>query len=673
MQNVNRYNWKSTVALLLSILLVLPYCSHTGTAQTLRDLHKQNEAHARRKLAPDLEDSLTEAEERNAAAIRKTEKTLGQMRREKAQKNSLPGTWAQASTKKPERVIVTLNGLTTEIMLKSCLLRLGGWVHQLHPNMGIAAVEVPLEKVRELAAETGIDYVSPDRPIMALGHIEATTGAAQVRNLVKTNSIQDLDGTGIGIAVIDSGVDNTHKLIRPSSGHPGIIAATDFITVDGRTDRYGHGTFVASLAVGSNALKNGAYEGIAPSAGLISLKVLGDDGIGLTSSLIAAMDWCIYNKSRYNIRVINLSIGTPAKDSYLNDPLCLAARRAHAAGLLVVAAAGNEGKDSSGNKLYGGIHSPGIDPSVLTVGAANTLNTDRRSDDRIASYSSRGPTRGFYTDANGVRIYDNLIKPDLVAPGNRIIAASSQNPDGTKDLNNLIYLYPSLAVNPTSKVEDRLMSLSGTSVAAPVVAGAAALLYEINPNFTPNLVKAILMYSAQPLPGYSTLEQGTGLLNIDGAVRIARLVRSNFLTLSNGNSMLTSLLPASQSSVIGYETCYWGQGVITNYCFLYGNNLMTYWQGIYGRYSVLADATKVTNGLITQVPGFTSSGVLQSGGVVFSDGGFLGDDRLIAKGVVFSDGVTQASGVVFADGRIKSDATSAPDILVQAKVVVPGD
>jgi serine protease AprX len=656
-------------------LLLLSSLPLGGVSQTLQEWQQKNETPKRHKLAPDLEETLAQSDDDEP----NREKTLGQLRREKLQaKPSLAGVWSQSvptatPSQKTQRVIVNLSGLATDLTLKSCLLKLGGRVHQVLPNLRVAAVELPLGRVRELAAETQIEYISPDRPIEAFGHLETTTGADQARTLAMMNGVSSLDGTGIGIVVIDSGVDSNHKLIRPTTGHPGIVASADFVAVDALTDRYGHGTFVASVAVGSAALKSGSYEGIAPSANLISLKVLNDEGIGLTSSLIAALDWCIFNRIRYNIRVINLSVGTSAKDSYRNDPLCLAVRRAHAAGILVVAAAGNEGKDRFGNKLYGGIHSPGIDPSVLTVGAANTFNTDRRSDDRVATYSSRGPTRGYYTDANGGKHYDNLIKPDLVAPGNRVISASSRNPDDDDDLNNLVVTYPTLAVNTTSKVEDRTMFLSGTSVAAPVVAGAAALLFELNGNFTPNLVKAILMYSAQPIPGHNTLEQGAGLLNIDGAVRIARLIRSNPTTLMNGNAMLTGSLPSPQSSVIVSENCPWGQSVITNYCYLYGSNLMTQWQGIYARTFLLADATKVVNGSILRVPNLTSSGVLHSGGVALANGGSVNDDRLIAGGVVFADGVTYASGVVFADGRIAADATEFFDIQVRAKVVVPGD
>ena len=120
-----------------------------------------------------------------------------------------------------------------------------------------------------------------------------------------------------------------------------------------------------------------------------------------------------------------MSLGTPAVESYRYDPLCLAVRRLVDAGIVVVAAAGNNGKDSAGNKVYGRIHSPGNEPSAITVGAANTFGTNGRGDDGVTSYSSRGPTRSYWTDAEGVKHYDNLVKPDLIAPGNKIVQAQA--------------------------------------------------------------------------------------------------------------------------------------------------------------------------------------------------------------------------------------------------------
>ena len=120
---------------------------------------------------------------------------------------------------------------------------------------------------------------------------------------------------------------------------------------------------------------------MAPGSSLVSLKVLGADGSGNTSDVIEAIDWAITNRARFNIRVINLSLGRPVLESYLDDPLCQAAQRAVNAGIVVVAAAGNFGKTNDGRAVVGGIIAPGNTPSVLTVGAINTKGTARRSDD----------------------------------------------------------------------------------------------------------------------------------------------------------------------------------------------------------------------------------------------------------------------------------------------------
>src|SRR5205814_1627052 len=146
-------------------------------------------------------------------------------------------------------------------------------------------------------------------------------------------------------------------------------------------------------------------------------------GTGTSAALLNGLNWIYTNRAAQNIKVVNLSLGTPAIDSWHNDPLCRAARKLVDAGIVVVAAAGNNGKNAAGTKIYGAIHSPGNDPSVITVGATNTFGTDARNDDGIATFSSRGPTRSYFTDTGGVKHYDHLIKPDLVAPGNRIISS----------------------------------------------------------------------------------------------------------------------------------------------------------------------------------------------------------------------------------------------------------
>jgi serine protease AprX len=246
--------------------------------------------------------------------------------------------------------------------------------------------------------------------------------------------------------------------------------------------------------------------------------------------VLAALDWLIANKSNYGVRVVNMSLGTPAINSYEDDPICNAVRKLVDAGVVVVAAAGNNGRDANGQKIYGAIDCPGNEPSAITVGASNSFGTDPRNEDSVTTYSSRGPTRSFSVDSYGLVHFDNIIKPDLVAPGNKIIAAEAIG-------NGLLKRYSELETNKYSTTNMKLMYLSGTSMSTPTVAGAAALLLEAHSSLTPNMVKMLLMYTAQPLAGFNTLEQGAGQLNVAGAVTVARIVRTDLLGLLKPTSV----------------------------------------------------------------------------------------------------------------------------------------
>jgi serine protease AprX len=660
---------KKHIAVTLTLILSLPLSglSVSTQTQTLNDVRKNQLTTKPSKLAPDLEEMLAHDDQQALTLSQMRQNRLGIKARKTSSATRLNGVTLPSEdvpAEEKQSFIVQINNTTPEIVFQEKLALLSGRINQRMTREGLLVIEAPRAAIRHIAADNNIAYVSPDRAVAASGHLETTTGIAQSRMLLQGTK---LDGTGVGIAVLDSGTDNKQELLLTTEGtlpHKGVVYQKDFTGLGFNGDPYGHGSHVAALATGSQRARLGHYGGIAPNASVISLRVLDGYGRGTTSGVITALNWCITNRVTYNIRVINLSLGTHAKDSYKTDPLCLAARQAVNAGIVVVAAAGNDGKDSNGNKVYGRIHSPGIDPSVITVGAANTFGTDARSDDKITTYSSRGPTRGYTTDANGVRRYDNLIKPDLVAPGNKLISSCASV--SSTQANYLARTYPELWTRPTDVTPAWVMYQSGTSMATPLVAGAAALLLQANPTLTPNLVKAILMYSAQPIKGANTLEQGAGLLNIDGAIRITLLVKK-ILPTTNGTALLSAALPSTQSSTIAGQTCYWGKGVITNYGFLYGDNLMNLWQGMYGVGIILGDGTSFANGTLTRSSSLTSgtmnlfsgaitsNGIILGDGIVFADGQILGDGTRLAQGIILGDGVVFSDGQILGDGIILGD------------------
>jgi hypothetical protein len=267
----------------------------------------------------------------------------------------------------------------------------GARVGRSFAALGAQSVDVPAGAVARLAELRGVAHLSLDREVGALGgHVATTTGKEEVENYDEVSSTgvvtpRKLDGKSIGIAILDSGIYAAHRMFLSRDGKSRVVKSVDF-TGEGRTDDpYGHGTHVAGLAAGNGQIAGGAYEGVAPDANIINLRVLDKQGTGKVSSLLSALNWVLANRTYSNIRVVNISLGASAVDSYRNDPVCRAVRKLVDAGVVVVAAAGNDGKDASGRKVYGRIHSPGDEPSALTVGASNTFGSNSRVDDGVAT------------------------------------------------------------------------------------------------------------------------------------------------------------------------------------------------------------------------------------------------------------------------------------------------
>jgi serine protease AprX len=390
-----------------------------------------------------------------------------------------------------------------------------------------SVIDVPNGLLNALAANPSVLRVHYDRP--ARKHDYRTVMTVGSRAVSRALGYT---GAGIGIAIIDSGISSWHDdltTFRAGTypyGNQRVSAFVDF--VNGQASPYdddGHGSHVAGIIAGNGFDSNGKQAGVAPEADVVVLKALDANGVGTISNVIQALDWVLANRQQYNIRVVNLSVGAGINESYWTDPLTLAAKRVADSGVVVVAAAGNAGKNALGEAQYGGVDAPANAPWVLTVGASSTMGTITRDDDTMASFSSHGPT-----------YLDWAAKPDLVAPGvgSVSLAVPGSNFYVTKPGQLLEGSFPTL--------ELPYMSLSGTSMAAPVVSGTVALMLQANPHLTPNAVKAILQYTAQNYSGYDALTQGAGFLNAVGAVRLARF----YATAQPGAPMPTSALWSKQ-------------------------------------------------------------------------------------------------------------------------------
>jgi serine protease AprX len=353
--------------------------------------------------------------------------------------------------------------------------------------------KIPASKLDDLSEDAEVTYISPNRPV------QAALNNATAAVLTNYPWSLGLDGEGVGVAVIDSGVRMVEDL-RTVTRKERSRVTYSFDSIGGGTDDlYGHGTHVAGIIAGNAAASScpdcdTPLQGVAPNARILNFHALDQNGAGTDTSVINAIYQAIAVKDEYNIRVMNLSVGRPVYESYTQDPLCQAVEAAWNAGIVVVVAAGNDGRDNSfNNNGYGTINAPGNDPYVITVGAMNTMGTPDRSDDVMTSYSSKGPTA-----------IDHIVKPDIVAPGNKVISLQAQGSTLVKEYPANIppvgYYYDGNGLRPSPNY----FTLSGTSMATPVVSAAAALLIQRHPWLTPDEVKARLMKSA-----YKTFPQST--------------------------------------------------------------------------------------------------------------------------------------------------------------------
>jgi serine protease AprX len=474
-----------------------------------------------------------------------------------------------------------------------------------------AAYHIPVKALAWLQNHPDVVYVSPDRltKVASDDDIPAVMGDVARQQYA-------LDGTGVGVAVIDSGVYNHDDLQKSGGLGSRIVYSESFIPGDASTnDAYGHGTHVAGIVAGNGHDSQSGYPvqymGVAPNANIINLRVLDKNGAGSDSQVIAAIQRAIALKTTYNIRVINLSLGRPVFESYALDPVCQAVEAAWKSGIVVVVAAGNSGRDNSyGSQGYATINAPGNDPNVITVGATKTNGTASRLDDTVASYSSKGPT-----------LLDHIVKPDLVAPGNRVVSLASPG-------SNLVSSLLSLNVQPittcvlgllgnncTTGASGKYLRLSGTSMATPIVAGAVALMVQKDSTLTPDTIKARMMKTAwKGYPtaswgydswGYGYLSQydvftiGAGYLDIYAALKNTDVVNGGAPSpVAYRNTATGKYGFSSSQSITWGNSITWGSSIIWGNSIVWGGNCILSDSIIWGDSIVWGDTSLSANSII---------------------------------------------------------------------------
>ncbi|SPY16114.1 peptidase S8/S53 subtilisin kexin sedolisin [Paenibacillus polymyxa] len=408
---------------------------------------------------------------------------------EESKEKLSPNTIKQLDDLRSEDQIVTVLIKKEKVMgmsaLNSEFEEAGAKVIDRFDKINTDVVQVKASKLKDIIKNPAVKSVAMEKTYHQLLDVAAKVVSGTFTPQLNTN----LSGKGVTIAIIDSGIYPHPDLTTPENR---IVAFYDVFAGQevAPFDNGGHGTHCAGCAASNGQRSDKRYRGLAYNSKLVGVRVF-QGRTTSTTTIIKGVLWCIENKEKYGIKVMSLSLGGEADMSPEIDPLCNALREAHNHGITVVVAAGNSGP------LPKTIESPGIEPEIITVGATNDQNTIDNPDDVIANFSSRGPS-----------IFGHQ-KPDIVAPGSSIISLRAQNSEYDQSF-------------PERRVSEDYCWMSGTSMATPIVAGLAALLYEAKPDATPKEIKQALLNGANNIfndingagKGYSSLKGALEILEI---------------------------------------------------------------------------------------------------------------------------------------------------------------
>ena len=456
----------------------------------------------------------------------------------------------QLATQDPGQMVrVIVQKMARATGVEEQVSKFGGQVNQNLQIINAFAAEMSVKDAVQLSKASGVRWVSLDSAVES----SVCPQCVDTKNLANAyitairadqvwNKKPYIQGQGIGVAVIDSGI-NPNGDLYTNMGVNRQVADIRFNTDYNQSpsDGYGHGTHVASIVGGDGSESSGKYIGVAPMVNIINVKVSNDDGSALMKDVVQGLQWVFENKDTYNIRVVNLSLNSVVAESYNTSPLDAAVEILWFNGVVVVASAGNKGD--------GAIYPPANDPFVITVGAVDDKGTGAIKDDVLASFSAYGNSE------NGA------VKPDLVAPGKNIIA---------RLVNQNMGLAGS---HPANKVGTQYFRMSGTSMAAPMVSGAVALLLQDEPGLNPDQIKYRLMATAnKSWAGYNASKAGAGYLDIYAAVNGTSTRTANTGTFAS-QMLSTGTEPISWGSAgwnsagwnsagwnsAGWNSDYWGQ------------------------------------------------------------------------------------------------------------------
>lgn len=414
-------------------------------------------------------------------------------------------------------------------------------------------VTLPYASLAVLAADANVRYISPDSAVQVIPSLPVhgkgkqpprppapkpveppksgfdpshlltmypfVSGATEAWAGDATADDHSVTGAKITVAVVDSGVDST---LSDLAGQ--VLAVNVNHNTTTGEDGYGHGTHVAAIINGHDA--DGRYYGIAPSANIVSVKIADDNGMAYESDLLRGLDWIYANHGAYQIRAVNLSVSSGVAESYAVSPVDAAVERLYRANVAVVAAAGNLG--SADDAVW---YAPGNDPYAITVGCLDDNQTVAATDDSLCPISSRGVTE------------DGFAKPDLVASGRKVVSALSTGIHGQGSV---------LAGEFRDRItaDGRHIRLSGTSMAAPMVTGAIALLLQHHGGLTPGQLKQLLMSTSTAYPGEP---DHAGALNIPAALQASDHPSSKpYLPLP-----VTGVAPTANSTTLVWDGSRW--------------------------------------------------------------------------------------------------------------------